>query len=473
MLLTQAFALNFTQNEVDFVIPQFDRDLPLCIDPFLLYKSRDEILRGLHTQLLSIFNGSIRLFREGKRAEMDKLIDFPEANEIGFGYSEKGVHGSGLGEYLNRLLADTLAASESLQSRGLRHIEELQLVSIGVAADRISDVAANVLKMFLIQYTQKQAGLWGIPMQAALPVKHYFDFDGYEWKDGYFDLPRNTITGMPILLVPRRMVRLLPWINLEDYAATDYRLFLRSTGGRGWSKFSMTRQTKHAVPDKTEISKTTRANIALLDQYVSRKEKEAAQALPVYVDREDLGLPTKPLAEEFIGRLESLPVGIAHAKDYQRLIYEIMNYLFEPELTDGELEVRTIEGTERRDVIYTNESDASFWQYVRLNYGSPLVMFEVKNVKDLEIEYINQVATYLGTRLGMLGFIVTRQSPSGNIMRKTYSVFSDTPSIPRKTIIVLSDEDLSTMLRNRDAGQSPTPTRCIQRKYREFRTRVQ
>ncbi len=100
-------------------------------------------------------------------------------------------------------------------------------------------------------------------------------------------------------------------------------------------------------------------------------------------------------------------------------------------------------------------------------------MFEVKNVKDLEIEYINQVATYLGARLGMLGFIVTRQRPSGNIIRKTYSVFSDTPSIPRKTIIILSDEDLSTMLRNRDAGQSPTPTQCIQRVYREFRTRVQ
>ena len=43
MLLTEAFGLNFTQSEVDFVIPRFDQDLPLCIDPFLLYKSRDEI----------------------------------------------------------------------------------------------------------------------------------------------------------------------------------------------------------------------------------------------------------------------------------------------------------------------------------------------------------------------------------------------------------------------------------------------
>lgn len=473
MLLTQAFGLNFTQAEVDFVIPQLDQDLPLCIDPFLLYKSRDDTLSRLHERLLTLFNSSISLFREGKRREMDELIDFPEVNEIGFGYSEEGVHGSGLGNYLNRLLADTLAASEPLQERGLRHIEELQLVSIGVAADRISDISANVLKLFLIEYTQRQASLWNIPMETAIPVTHYFDFDDYAWRDGYFDLPRNTVSGMPILLVPRRMVRLLPWINLEDYATTDYRLFLRSTAKRGWSKFPGTGRTGYFPPDKTEIACTTRANLKLLDHYIGRKEKEAAKAFPVYVEREDLGLPVRPMAEEFIKRLAGLPVGIAHAKDYQRTIYEIINYLFEPELTDGEMEVRTIEGTERRDIIYTNESDISFWQYVRFNYGSPLVMFEVKNVQGLEIQHVNQTASYLGARLGMLGFIIARQPPTDNVIRKTYSIYSDTPSTPRKTILILDDDDLAIMLRNRDSGQDPTPTQYVQRKYRDFRTRVQ
>jgi len=195
MLLTQAFKLNFTQAEVDFVIPRLDQDLPLCIDPFLLYKSRDDTLRTLHGQLLDLFNTGVGLFRDNKRIEMDELIDFPEVDEIGFGYCEDGVHGSGLGIYLNRLLADTLAASDALQARGLRHVEELQLVSIGVAADRVSDIAANVFKMFLIEYTQKQAILWNIPMTVGVPVYHYFDFEDYQWRDGYFDLPKNTLTG--------------------------------------------------------------------------------------------------------------------------------------------------------------------------------------------------------------------------------------------------------------------------------------
>jgi len=473
MLLTQAFNLDFTQGEVDFVIPQLDEDLPLCIDPFLLYKSRDDTLRGLHKQLLSLFNSSIALFREGKQAELSELIDFPEVNEVGFGYSRGYVRGSGLGQHLNRLLADTLAASLPLQVRGLRHVEELQLVSIGVAADRVSDIAANVLKLSLVEYTQKQAELWNIPLESSVAVSHYFDFNDFRWRDRYFDLPRNPISGLAILLVPRRIVRLLPWINFEDYATTDYRLFLRSTTGRGWARFPGMRQRGHRAPDKTEIVHITRANLHLLDSYVTRKEREAAHALPVYVEREDLGLPARPMAGEFIGRLVALPPGTASAKDYQRIVYEILNYLFEPELTDGEMEVRTIEGTERRDIIYTNESDTSFWQYVRLTYKSPFVMFEIKNVQQLEIEHVNQTANYLGTRLGMLGFIVTRQSPGHNVIRKTYAVYNDTPSLPRKIILILTDDDLAAMLRNRDTRQSPTPTQYVQRKYRDFRTTCQ
>src|SRR5438105_6155213 len=120
--LTESFGLSFTQSEVDFVIPNLTADLPLCIDPFLLYKSKDESLRRLHQNLLSIFNQGVQYYREGRRKDLDRLIDFPEVDAIGFGYSEGRIKGSGLGDQLNQLLTETLAASEPLQERGLRHI---------------------------------------------------------------------------------------------------------------------------------------------------------------------------------------------------------------------------------------------------------------------------------------------------------------------------------------------------------------
>lgn len=229
--LNDVFNLPFTQAEVDFVVPDLEVDLPLSIDPFLLFKSRDVSLRELHGRLLSIFNHAIRQFSEGNIDELNRLIDFPEVNEIGFGYSEQKIRGSGLGDILNHLLSETLAASPDLQKRGLRHVEELQLVSIGVGPDRVSDIAANALKTFLMDYTQSQAELWNIPLTKNLPLSHFFDFHDGTWNDDYFDLPRNPVSGLPILLVPRRIVRLLPWINYDDYARTDFRRFLRPSKG--------------------------------------------------------------------------------------------------------------------------------------------------------------------------------------------------------------------------------------------------
>jgi hypothetical protein len=469
--LPDSFGLSFTQSEVDFVIPNLTTDLPLCIDPFLLYKSKDESLRQLHRSLLSIFNQGIQYYREGKRKDLDKLIDFPEVDEIGFGYSEGRIKGSGLGNQLNQLLADTLAASEPLQERGLRHVEELQLVSIGVAADRVSDIAANVLKAYLIDYTQKQAGLWSIPLTSAMPIAHYFDFESWEWSDGYFDLPKNSLTGCPILLVPRRIVRLLPWINYDDFVGHEFKMFLRPSPNQRMPRYpGMAKQARLQLT-KHEVVKITRERLTLLDQYIGRKEREGSQVEPLLTTDQVFLDSEYQLGERFISRLDGLSVGHSAASDYQRLVFEIFNYLFEPELTDGKMEAETYLGTERRDIIYTNEAETSFWGYVRTSYNSLLIMLENKNVEKVELEHINQTASYLGVRLGMLGFIVTRKSPGDNIIRKTYSIFNDTPSLPRKIILILSDEDLKLMIRLKQENKSPS--KHIQNIYKQFRMRVQ
>lgn len=469
--LPDSFGLSFTQAEVDFVIPNLVTDLPLCIDPFLLYKSKDESLRKLHQNLLSIFNQGIQYYREGRKEALDKLIDFPEVNEIGFGYSENSIKGSGLGVQLNQLLARTLAASEPLQERGLRHVEELQLVSIGVGADRVSDIAANVLKAFLIEYTQKQANLWNIPLTSAMPIMHYFDFDNWEWSDGYFDLPKNPITGSPLLLVPRRFVRLLPWINYDDFVNNEFKMFLRPSQGKQMPRYpGMARQKKLELT-KQEVVKITRERLALLDQYIGRKERDSSQVEPALSYDQSFIDSEYQFGERFITRLDSLPIGRAAANDYQRLVFEILNYLFEPELTDGQMEVETYQGTERRDIIYTNEAEMSFWGYIRTTYSSLLVMFENKNVETVELEHVNQTATYLGVRLGMFGFIVTRKPPGDNIIRKTFSIFNDTPSTPRKVILILSDDDLKAMIRFKLENKSPV--KYVQNLYKQFRMRIQ
>jgi hypothetical protein len=64
------------------------------------------------------------------------------------------------------------------------------------------------------------------------------------------------------------------------------------------------------------------------------------------------------------------------------------------------MEVKTSEGTERRDILFTNDSDQSFWSYIRQEHSAVLLMFETKNTTELEPSHLNQTNTYLGADAG-------------------------------------------------------------------------
>jgi hypothetical protein len=461
-----------SQYEVDFVIPRAGIDIPVGIDPFLLFKSRDPELRGLHTSLISVFNSGIELVRQGALGDARRLFDFPEVPEIGFGYTQESKRGSGLGSHLTGLILDTVVGSPSLQERGVKHVEEMQLLSAGIGPDRVSDIAANILKSFLIQYTQRQAVIWKLAVSPSVPVTHIFDHSSGEWQDSHEDLPVSKFDGSPILLVPRRLVRSLPWINYDDFLRTEFKAYLSSR--RQPPRHLNPKAPKESEPvtpqpnpAKEGVVSVTRSDMAIVDRYVKAREDQKANARPTldYIDDDRC-----KEAELLKARLFAINHGREQATEYQGIVLEILNYLFNPELIDGQPEVRTVDGTERRDIIFTNDSDESFWDYVRTAHDAIILMFETKNTLGLDIPAINQTATYLGDRIGRMGVIVTRRTPSDAIQRKIFSVWND--SAPnRKIMLVLTDEHLCDLLDLCCRGGSPTA--WMQRHYRAFRTAVQ
>ncbi len=94
-----------------------------------------------------------------------------------------------------------------------------------------------------------------------MPVHHYFDFENWEWSDGFFDLPVNPISKLPIILVPRRIVRQLPWINYTDYARTDFRMYLRSKQGSRQSRHREVTHEQQKNLNKTGVVEVTRTKI--------------------------------------------------------------------------------------------------------------------------------------------------------------------------------------------------------------------
>jgi hypothetical protein len=120
--------------------------------------------------------------------------------------------------------------------------------------------------------------------------------------------------------------------------------------------------------------------------------------------------------------------------------------------------------------VFTNDSDESFWDYVRSEHSGILIIFEVKNTDELKLDHVNQTATYLGDRVGRLGVIVTRKAVPENIERKLISVWND--SAPnRKVILTLTDEKLREVIDLKCKGVSPTT--WMQKHYRRFRVSLQ
>jgi hypothetical protein len=457
---------------VDFVIPRVGIDVPVGIDPFLLFKSRDAEYRQLHKILVDAFNAGIDAIRRGRISEAERIFNFPEVSAIGLGYTQRSKRGSGVGAHLTALIIETLVGSPSLLERGIRHVEEMQLVSAGIGPDRVSDIAANILKRFLIDYTKRQCAIWNITLTSSVPVGHVYDQESRDWEDSYENLPVSPSDGSPILLVPRRLVRVLPWINYDDFVRTEFSSYLAAR------RESM-RKSKNTPPSETlasieadqkakqNVVIVTRRDIGLVERYVQSRERQAPSARPAldYID-EDACIEAEALKR----RLSAIAPGRDQAGDYQRLVLEILNHLFSPELIDGQPEVRTVDGTERRDIIFTNDSDESFWDYIRTAYAAIIIAFEAKNVGELDLTAINQMATYLGDRIGRFGVIVTRQVTPRTVLRKIFSVWND--SAPnRKVILMLRDEQLRELLDLRCRGGSPT--QWMQKHYRTFRTSLQ
>jgi hypothetical protein len=446
------------QLEVDFVIPLRKGDLPLCIDPFLLYKSRDPELRLLHTQIVDHFVAGMTSLAARNQREAEHILTFPEVSEVGLGYGTTNKRGSGLGGILRGLLIDTLKASPAILERGIRHVEEMQLLSPGIGPDRIGDIASNILKEYLIAYTQRQCAIHNIPVQRDLPIGHVYDAKDRVWCDGYYDLPANPDDGGVVLLVPRRIVRQLPWINYDNFVRTEFRAYLAAKRGDAG---------RHGLsPSKDLVTSTSRVETVIIDNYVRQREQQSAEAQPFIPSTSS---QTNVTGDALRERLANTPVGHGAAADYQQLVLDVITFVFFPDLIDGRLEERTIDGTGRRDIIFTNDSDASFFDYVRNTHDALMIMFEVKKVADLSMPALNQSATYLGDRIGRLGFIVTRHSPGENLIRKQISIFND--SNPKKILLILSDADLIELidLRVKDAS----PVKWLQKRYRDFRTAVQ
>src|SRR6476620_2524076 len=121
----------------------------------------------------------------------------------------------GLHSALYELFADFGDASQQITNSS--HIEKVCLVSDGVGRDNISDFTTNLIKEFLLAYTQDFARDHLRPEKRRRVVvdKVRFSYRTETWERDTFELPY--IHGDYVLLTPREILtRDEAWINRAD-----------------------------------------------------------------------------------------------------------------------------------------------------------------------------------------------------------------------------------------------------------------
>jgi hypothetical protein len=226
MLFSEYFNIKSLGDE-DWFNPILTQDTLLFIDPFAVFKSKDELFKDTYSEMMYFFQQAFELIAHAggnknnlsyKKAE--SMLLFPEENAFCLGYS-KTRRGSGTGP----LWAKTLASNiNSIIARGVTHIshfEELGIFCTGVGPDRLSDMTTNLLKNRFITYTQRICNLHEVPMKKVRVQNAYFDYEFKRWCDSECLLPVNPYKGnSPVILVPKDFLNMLPEINSDDFINT-------------------------------------------------------------------------------------------------------------------------------------------------------------------------------------------------------------------------------------------------------------
>lgn len=226
MLFSEYFNIKCLGDE-DWFNPILTQDTLLFIDPFAVFKSKDELFKDTYSEMMYFFQQVFELIAHAggnknnlsyKKAE--SMLLFPEENAFCLGYS-KTRRGSGTGP----LWAKTLASNiNSIIARGVTHIshfEELGIFCTGVGPDRLSDMTTNLLKNRFITYTQRICNLHEVPMKKVRVQNAYFDYEFKRWCDSECLLPVNPYKGnSPVILVPKDFLNMLPEINSYDFINT-------------------------------------------------------------------------------------------------------------------------------------------------------------------------------------------------------------------------------------------------------------
>lgn len=299
-------------------------DLPLFIDPFLLFNSDKPEYQCLHEGIIRY----LRFLKDEASPELDPGLvkawfRFKEVKQNWLGFAAFGNGGSALGDGFAASLRASLSSildnfGEESITRG-SHLEKLCLIKPGVGRDRISDFTTNLIKDYLLDYTQAFAHQYLSKdlCQTFAVTRARFNYQTKSWETRNYYLPllRNDF----VLLTPIDMLtRDETWINHAGMIRSFDRLpdALDDDQLRGQvNQYFASRLSKD--PSPKERSAAAEATIfefrELIDIYIRLQEDDGYRAEALSSEK------TRQAHELFVEIVRLITAGLADKTDfYQR-----------------------------------------------------------------------------------------------------------------------------------------------------------
>lgn len=282
-------------------------DLPLFIDPFLLFNSDKKEYQKLHKDILEY----VAFLRD--RSVSIKVNDgllrswycFPEIKQTWLGYSEVGNAGRGPGiefaSALNDNLSNIFADFDKNKISRSPHLEKLCLIKENTGRDNISDFVTNLIKGHLLSYTQDFAREYiDTSMLREFNISRVsFNYKTSSWISSKYALP--CFDNDFVLLTPRDLLtRDDTWINKSDLVDQFDNIVLSVSNDQLRSQLNFyfssnlpkpeyTKKGKEKKPAKQDIVKAVYTVIqkypVLLDYYIKYKEDNGESAVSISSER--------------------------------------------------------------------------------------------------------------------------------------------------------------------------------------------
>lgn len=287
-------------------------DLPLFVDPFLLYDSKNPIYCELHDGIIKYlcFLRDRAVAGELTPGSISQWLLFKEIKQNWLGFSKTGNAGTGLGPDFARALARNLTTAfkdfgnETISHSS--HLEKLGLLSGGVGRDHLSDFTTNLIKSHLLEYTQAFALAYIGPEQRARCRidRVRFDYDTQRWQTDYFVLP--VVNGDYVILTPKEILtRDEAWINQTDLLDRFYDICISLP-----DKYLRTQVNDHFYKQINQRTKEREKRAAamrtieqfheLLDYYIRWKEEHGADA------HRSADMKVRETHQQFVGNIKAL-----------------------------------------------------------------------------------------------------------------------------------------------------------------------